>query len=94
MSRRIELTAVLLLATLVATSGIWAVASKHESRRLFAEIEGLKREQDRLQVDWRQLQLEQSTLGAHARVESIAREQLELADPLPQQLRIVTERER
>jgi cell division protein FtsL len=89
MTRRLEFAVALLLAVLVAVSGVAIVASKHEARRLFAELEELKREQDRLQVDWGRLQLEQSTLGTHARVERVARDQLTLADPQPDQVRIL-----
>jgi cell division protein FtsL len=87
--RGAELVAAVLLAAGVVTSGIIVTATKHESRQLFAELEELKREEDRLQIDWGRLQLEESTRGMHARIETFAREKLELYEPDPKQILIV-----
>lgn len=78
---RLEWGAAAALAAAVVGSGVCVVQAKHESRQLFAELEELKREQDRLQVDWGRLQLEQSFWATHARIESVAREELELEEP-------------
>lgn len=72
--------AVILVAGVVGT-GITLVATIHESRSLFQELEALKREQDRLDDDWSALQLEVSTLAGHARIEEIARNDLGLIEP-------------
>lgn len=87
----IELFIALLLAVAVGSTGIWIIDAKHESRRLFAELQELEREQDRLQVDWGRLQLEQSTYATHARIESLARERLALGPPADGQVKIVEE---
>jgi cell division protein FtsL len=79
-----------LSVALVAT-GVWLVMAKYEARQLFAELEALNREQDRLEVDWGRLRLEQSTYATHPRIESIAREQLHLRMPQPAQLIVVAE---
>lgn len=89
--RRAELVAAALLAAGVVASGAWVTMAKHESRQLFAELEELKREQDRLQIDWGRLQLEQSTYATHARIETFAREELALKEPDSAQIRIVVE---
>jgi cell division protein FtsL len=48
-----------------------AVSANHRARKLFTELEaGQKRMRD-LDVEWGQLQLEQSTLAAHVRVEKV-----------------------
>lgn len=86
-----ELLAVVILATSVVASGVWVVQAKHEARQLFAELQELEREQDRLQIDWGRLQIEQSTLATHPRIESLARERLDLAAPNETQVRIVME---
>jgi cell division protein FtsL len=39
-----------------------------------------------LEVEWGQLQLEQSTLAAHVRVEKVAREKLGMKPPAPGQI--------
>jgi cell division protein FtsL len=71
----------LLLLVLVLACAVGAVASQHRARKLFNELE---REQERargLEVEWGQLQLEQSTWAAHARIERIARERLLMRTP-------------
>jgi len=86
---RAELLLMLVLAMLVVGSGVWTIVTEHESRRLFVELEELKREQDRLQSDWWRLQLEQSTWATHARIESTARQRLHLGEPGQNQTRVV-----
>ncbi|HEY5567015.1 MAG TPA: cell division protein FtsL [Gammaproteobacteria bacterium] len=81
----------LVLAASVVASGIWVVKAKHEARSLFAELQELEREHDRLQIDWGRLQLEQSTWATHPRIESLARERLALDEPSDAQVRIVME---
>jgi cell division protein FtsL len=82
----------LALAVAVVMSGIVVVETKHESRQRFAELQEVKREADRLQIDWGRLQLEQSTRAAHARIEALAHEELELAAPSRDQLKVVEHR--
>ena len=86
-----ELAAAALLAIGVAVSGLWLIRAEHDARQLFVELEELKREQDRLQVDWGRLQIEQSTMATHSRIESIARERLNLRVPTAEQVSIVAE---
>ena len=81
----------LLLSVVVAGSGIWVVTAKHQARQLFIELEALNRESDRLQVDWGRLQIEQSTWGTHSRIESLARQHLDLDLPRNEQVVIVVE---
>lgn len=72
--------ALVLIAVACALS---VVAANHQARKLFTELD---REQNRmrgLEVEWGQLQLEQSTWAAHARVEKIARERLGMKVPEP-----------
>jgi cell division protein FtsL len=86
-----ELAVVLLLAAAVTVSGVWVTDAKHRSRQMFVELEELNREQDRLQIDWWRLQIEQSTYATHARIESLARERLNLTNPADEQLVLVAE---
>lgn len=85
----LELVAVLLLAASVVASGVWVTRAKHEARQLFIELEELNREQDRLQIDWGRLQLEQSTYATHPRIEALARDRLHLTVPTDEQLVVV-----
>ncbi|MDR3087064.1 MAG: cell division protein FtsL [Azoarcus sp.] len=72
---------VALLIALAASSAIGVISSQHEARNLRGALE---REQNRaksLEVDRRQLQLEQSTLTAPHRVEGLARKRLGMIPP-------------
>jgi len=57
------------------------VTSQHKARKLFAELEQEQERAKQLDVEWGQLQLEQSTWAMHARVEKIARERLRMSVP-------------
>jgi len=80
-----------LLASGVIGSSLALVSAKHESRRLFAELEHLKGQRDQLQVDWGRLQLEQSTWATHARMENLGRGELALVIPVPEEIVLLTE---
>jgi len=78
----------LLLAVLVACA-LSLVTSRHQARKLFVDLE---REQVRArayETEFGQLQLEQSTWAAPARVEKIAREQLRMLLPPPGRVEMV-----
>ena len=80
-----------LLAACVVASGIWIVDVEHRSRQLFIQAEGLSHELDQLQIEWGQLQIEQSTQGTHSRIEALARQRLHLTEPSDNQLVVVRE---
>jgi cell division protein FtsL len=76
----------LILLAFVLVSALAAVSSNHRARKLVIEYE---REQERmraLDIEWGQLQLEQSTWATHARVEEIARQRLGMHAPKPAQI--------
>jgi cell division protein FtsL len=81
----------LLVGLLVVGSAVAAVYAKHESRRQFVELQALNAERDRLAVEWGQLQIEQSAWSTHARVEQIARDDMGLRPPTPEQIRLFAE---
>ena len=70
-----------LLAILVFVSALGVVYSKHESRKLFVELDGLKKQRDEMNVEWGRLQLEQSTLATHSRIENTASKRLNMITP-------------
>ena len=77
----IRLNLILLVIALVCA--LSTVAANHRARKLFVQYE---REQTRmrdLDVEWGQLQLEQSTWAGHARIEKIARDKLGMHLPAP-----------
>lgn len=68
---------IVLVAALVACA-LLLVTSQHQSRRLFIELERSQAQAKQLDIEWRQLQLEQSTLGKHGRIEMSARQELKM----------------
>jgi cell division protein FtsL len=74
----------LLIAVTVVVCVLSALAivfTKHESRKLFVELEQLTSERDALNIEWGQLQIEQSTWATHARIERVAFEEMSLIRP-------------
>ncbi|MCP1065516.1 cell division protein FtsL [Serratia symbiotica] len=74
--RNAKIPLILLVAVLV--SAIFVVTTVHRTRLLAAEREQLVLERDALDIEWRNLILEENALGAHSRVECIATEKLQM----------------
>ena len=72
---------VFVFAVVCVVSATALVYTKHESRKLFVELEQLTDERDELNIEWGQLQIEQSTWATHARIEQVASDDLQLTRP-------------
>ena len=48
-------------ALVCVLSALALIYTKHESRKLFVELEALTHQRDQLNIEWGQLQIEQST---------------------------------
>ena len=81
------IVAVLWVAVLGSSLGV--VYAKREARSRFNELQQLTKKRDDLDIEWGQLQLEQSTWATHGRVERVAREKLHMVIPQASDLRIV-----
>jgi cell division protein FtsL len=81
------MVAVLWVAVLASALGV--VYAKHQARTRFIELQELVTERDELDIEWGQLQLEQSTWATHGRVERMARDELRMIIPQASDLRIV-----
>ncbi|MDT8387635.1 MAG: cell division protein FtsL [Thiogranum sp.] len=77
----------LLLVTIATAMG--AAYARHESRKLFLDLQRLEGARDDMNVEWGQLQLEQSTYTRHGNVEAVARERLDMRSPRPDQIVIL-----
>ena len=75
------------LAALGSAAG--AIYCKHRARQMFVELEALNARRDNLEIEWGQLQLEQSAWATHAFVERVASAKLRMAMPPPKQIEIV-----
>ncbi|HLR16684.1 MAG TPA: cell division protein FtsL [Alcanivoracaceae bacterium] len=74
-----------LLTALVVLSAFFVSYSVHSTRQLTHESQQLQRKQSQLHTDWGRLILEHSTWGSYARVERIAREELNMIQPTAEQ---------
>lgn len=89
MSRRWMMLGLPVLWFVVLASAIAVVHTRHEARTLFVQLEQLSAERDRLNIEWGQLQLEQSAWSNHGFVERVASDRLHMTLPRPEEVRIV-----
>jgi len=82
---------ILVLVIAVMASAIASVYAKHQSRKLFTDLQALSTERDRMEVEWGKLQIEQSTWSTYGRVEQLAREQMNMQAPSPGDVTLLTE---
>jgi len=66
------------------------VTSQHMARKLFMTLENEKETERKLDVEWGRLQLEQSTLIMHGRIERIAKEHLKMVVPAATEIQIIS----
>ena len=71
-SNKLLILAIPLLWAAALASAAGAIYSKHRARELFVELERLNVKRDNLEIEWGQLQLEQSAWSTHAFVENVA----------------------
>jgi cell division protein FtsL len=88
-SQRIMIVALPVLWVAVLGSAAAAVYFKHRSREMFVELERLETRRDNLQIEWGQLQLEQSAWSTHAFVERVASAKLHMGMPPPKEIEII-----
>jgi cell division protein FtsL len=81
---------VAILGLAIFGTALEVVYLKHSTRKLFGDLQSLERERDALNVEWGQLQLEQSTWATHGRIEAIARDRLGLQVPPAESIVLVT----
>ncbi len=77
-----------LFAGLIACA-LALVSSQHQARKLYVQLEREQERAKQLEVEWGQLQLEQSTWAMHARIENIATRQLNMRVAPPARIQVV-----
>ena len=75
----------LLLFTLVIINAMTVVYFSHASRTLTSEWDRQLQERDSLDIEWRNLLLEEQALSEHNRIISKATKELHMKRPLPQE---------
>ena len=83
----LRLNLVLLLVVVVCALGV--VTSQHRARKLFQALESEQERARQLDVEWGQLQLEQSTWAMQSRIEKIASGSLQMRVPPQERVRMV-----
>lgn len=66
------------------------VNAQYHARSLFIELERAQAAARQLDIEWAQLQLDQSTLGKHARIEASARHDLAMMPVTPARTQYLT----
>ncbi|MDX1556095.1 MAG: cell division protein FtsL [Xanthomonadales bacterium] len=89
MNARLILT--LILMTLVTSSALGVVYTRHESRRQAVELGQLENARDEIIAEWSRLQLEQAWLADASHVESKARTELGMDQPTETRILVVEE---
>ena len=82
------------LGTLIVTLVLVATAlgviwSRHQTRKVFVELQALEYQRDESNVEWGRLQLEQATWAEAGRVEQLARGELGLVAKDPGQIMVI-----
>ncbi len=90
LSSRVLALSIGLLWFAVLLSAAGAIYSKHHARELFVELERLNSKRDSMEIEWGQLQLEQSAWSTHGFVESVATAKLKMATPPPAEIQLVS----
>jgi len=78
-----------LLLAAVVLCALSVVTSQHKARKLYIELQKQKEFAQQMDVEWGQLQLEQSTWATPARVEKIAARQLQMQLPRNGQVQFI-----
>ena len=79
---------VALLGALIACA-LTLVTSQHQARKLYVELQKEQELAKQLDIEWGQLQLEQSTWATHARIEKIAARNLNMRIPPPARVQVI-----
>ncbi len=83
---------ILVCTAICMGTAIALVYTKHESRKLFIELERLAADRDELNIEWGQLQIEQSTWATNGRIEQVATDDLKLIRPPSTEIYVIEEK--
>lgn len=83
-----RLAVVLAIALMLCALSL--VNAQYQARRLFIELERAQAAAKQLDIEWTQLQLDQSSYGKHARIEAVARRDLNMITATPDRTQYLT----
>jgi cell division protein FtsL len=79
----------LLLLLILIACALSLVSSQHKARKLYVALQKEEELAKQLDIEWGQLQLEQSTWAMHGRIEKIATQKLNMRVPPSSRVQIV-----
>jgi cell division protein FtsL len=81
----------IILTALLVASALSLVNARNQQRHVFIELERFQQQARQLDIEWAQLQLDQSTLGKNERIEQIASKDLSMTALTPARTQYLTE---
>lgn len=78
-----------ILGLCVFGSSMVLVYAQHASREFHTVLQKIQQSKDAVHIEWTRLLLEQSTWASDIRVEKIARENLNMVIPAPNQITVI-----
>jgi cell division protein FtsL len=79
----------LVLLALLIICALAVVTSQHQARKLYVELQKEQELAKQFDIEWGQLQLEQSTWALHARIEKIATRDLQMRVPSSSRIQVL-----
>lgn len=79
----------LLLILVVTLCALGVITAQHKARKIFIELQQEQDQAKKMEVEWGQLQLEQSTWAMHTRIEKVATAYLQMRVPDPERIQVV-----
>jgi cell division protein FtsL len=72
------------LLTMLLTCALLLVTSQHRARKGFIDLERAQAQSRKHEVEWKQLQLEQTQLAKHSLIDAVARNDLKMQPVSPE----------
>lgn len=79
----------LILFFVLIMAALGTVTAQHKSRKLYVELQQQQDRAKQYEIEWGQLQLEQSTWAMHSRIEQIATERLHMQVPDAKRIQVI-----
>lgn len=79
----------LILFFVLIMAALGTVTAQHKSRKLYVELQQQQDGAKQYEIEWGQLQLEQSTWAMHSRIEQIATERLHMQVPDAKRIQVI-----
>ncbi len=79
----------LILLAILLCCALSVVTSQHKARKLYIELQQQQNQAKQYEVEWGQLELEQSTWAVHSRIEQVAASQLQMKVPEASRIQVI-----